>query len=111
MTGNNFIICLLKTEDGLSNLSEGIKVKLAAMTDDYIKQLPSRFDNLASDLIKAKTKGSSEFLTILKNSLHKLAGSGATFGLDSLSEKSKALEVSLNAYSKRIKDWMLKYCI
>ena len=98
MTGNKLIIYLLRTEDGLSNLSEGIKVKLAAMTDDYVKQLPSRFDDLTRDIHNARAKGSPEFLTILKNSLHKLAGSGATFGLDALSAKSKELEVSLDAF-------------
>jgi diguanylate cyclase (GGDEF)-like protein len=95
---NQFIINILRTEDGLSNLSEGIKVKLAAMTDDYIKQLPARFDEISRDVKNAKAKGSSEFLSILKNSLHKLAGSGATFGFDELSAKSKELELLLSNY-------------
>ena len=82
----------------MSNLSEGIKVKLAAMTADYIKQLPVRFDELTRDITNAKSRGTLEFLTILKNSLHKLAGSGATFGLDELSVKSKELEVFLSSY-------------
>jgi len=82
----------------LSNLSEGIKVKLAAMTDDYIKQLPSRFDELSRDINNTKTKCSNEFFSILKNSLHKLAGSGATFGLDDLSAKSKELEVYVDTF-------------
>ena len=77
----------LLTEDGLSNLSEGIKVKLAAMTDDYIKQLPVRYEEISRNIINAKARGTTEFLSILKNSLHKLTGSGATFGLDELSEK------------------------
>ena len=82
----------------MSNLSEGIKVKLAAMTDDYIKQLPSRFDELSRDINNTKTKCSNEFFSILKNSLHKLAGSGATFGLDDLSAKSKELEVYVDTF-------------
>ncbi len=82
----------------MSNLSEGIKVKLAAMTDDYIRQLPARFDELSRDINNARSKCSHEFLAILKNSLHKLAGSGATFGLDELSVKSKELEVSVDTF-------------
>lgn len=82
----------------MGNLSEGIKVKLAAMTDDYIRQLPARFDELSRDINNARSKCSHEFLAILKNSLHKLAGSGATFGLDELSAKSKELELSVDSF-------------
>ncbi|MDA3939894.1 MAG: diguanylate cyclase [Spirochaetia bacterium] len=82
----------------MSNLSEGIKVKLAAMTDDYIKQLPARFDEVSREARKARIKESLELLTILKGSLHKLAGSGATFGLEELSRKSKELEDFLNCF-------------
>ncbi|MCK5672009.1 MAG: diguanylate cyclase [Spirochaetales bacterium] len=68
------------------------------MTDDYIKQLPARFDELSRDIINARTKCSHEFLSILKNSLHKLAGSGATFGLDDLSIKSRELEMVVDTF-------------
>jgi diguanylate cyclase (GGDEF)-like protein len=82
----------------LSNLSEGIKVKLAAMTEDYVKQLPARFDEILRDVRNARSKETLEFLVILKNSLHKLAGSGATFGLDELSSRSKKLEEYLSSF-------------
>jgi len=82
----------------MGNLSEGIKVKLAAMTDDYIKQLPVRFDELLRDVNNTRTKCSHDFLSILKNSLHKLSGSGATFGLDELSAKSKELELYADTF-------------
>jgi len=82
----------------LSNLSESIKIKLATMAEDYIKQLPSRFDEISRDTENAKINGNREYLEILKNSIHKLAGSGATFGFDELSEKSKKLEEYLNSF-------------
>ncbi|MCK5153640.1 MAG: diguanylate cyclase [Spirochaetales bacterium] len=68
------------------------------MTDDYIRQLPARYDELTRDINNARAKCSHEFLSILKNSLHKLAGSGATFGLDELSAESKELEVYVDTY-------------
>ena len=82
----------------MSNLSESIRLKLAAMAEDYIKQLPSRFDEISRAVENAKVNGNREFLEILKNSIHKLAGSGATFGFDELSEKSKKLEEYLSSF-------------
>ncbi len=94
-------------EDGLSNLSEGIKAKIAAMTEDYVRQLPARFDNLAKDVKNAKSRETIKHLIILKNSLHKLAGSGATFGFDNLSEKAKKLEEVLSAFLEKNTDCSL----
>jgi len=91
----------------LSNLSEGIKVKLAAMTEDYVRQLPARFDNLFKDVKNAKSRESIEHLVILKNSLHKLAGSGATFGLDKLSKKAKKLEEVMSEFLEKNTDYSL----
>lgn len=89
----------------MSNLSEGIKVKLAAMTDDYIKQLPARFDDLKRDIDNTRNNCNYEFLLILKNSLHKLAGSGATFGLNDLSVKTKELEIYVDTFLEDSKDY------
>ncbi len=82
----------------MSNLSESIKSKLAAMAEDYIRQLPARFDEISRYTENAKDDQSWESLEILKNSIHKLAGSGATFGFDELSEKSKKLEEYLSSF-------------
>ena len=84
--------------DGLSNLSESIKTKLAAMAEDYLRQLPARFNEILIDTKNAKVNGSRKSLEILKNSIHKLAGSGATFGFDDLSKKSKELEEYLSSF-------------
>ncbi len=91
----------------MSNLSEGIKVKLAAMTEDYVRQLPARFDNLFKDVKNAKSRESIEYLVILKNSLHKLAGSGATFGFDKLSKKAKKLEKVMSEFLEKNTDYSL----
>ena len=91
----------------MSNLSEGIKVKLAAMTEDYVRQLPARFDSLFKDIKNAKTCENIEHLIILKNSLHKLAGSGATFGFDELSRKAKKLEEVLSKFLEKNTDCSL----
>ena len=82
----------------MSSLSESIKIKLAAMAEDYIRQLPSRFDEISRDTENAKVNGNRESLEILKSSIHKLAGSGATFGFDELSVKSKKLEEYLSSF-------------
>ncbi len=68
------------------------------MAEDYIRQLPARFNEILVDAENAKVDGSRESLEILKNSIHKLAGSGATFGFDELSEKSKKLEEYLSSF-------------
>ena len=93
--------------DGLSNLSEDIKVKLAAMTDDYVRQLPSRFDNLFKDVKNAESCENIEQLNVLKNSLHKLAGSGTTFGFEPLTVKSKKLEAIITEFLETGKDFRL----
>ncbi len=82
----------------MSNLSESIKIKLASMAEDYLKQLPLRFDEISKNIKSARKRGDSASLEILKNSLHKLAGSGATFGFDELSVKSKELEESIGFF-------------
>lgn len=82
----------------MSNLSESIKIKLAAMAEDYIRQLPARFNEILVDAENARVNRNIKSLEILKNSIHKLAGSGATFGFDELSEKSKKLEEYLNSF-------------
>ncbi|MCF6335286.1 MAG: diguanylate cyclase [Spirochaetales bacterium] len=82
----------------MSNLSESIKLKLASMAEDYLRQLPLRFNEILKNVSIARTEGDLKSLGILKNSIHKLAGSGATFGFDELSLKSKELEESINLF-------------
>ncbi len=72
-------------------LSGTIKNKLSAMAADYKNQLPDRYNNIMKAFRLARTSTSFVELNNLRLLLHKLSGSGATFGCDEVSVESKKL--------------------
>ena len=72
-------------------LSGTIKNKLSAMADEYKNQLPDRYDKVMKTFRLARTSSSVAELNNLRLILHKLSGSGATFGFKKLSSESKIL--------------------
>ncbi|WP_020613290.1 diguanylate cyclase [Sediminispirochaeta bajacaliforniensis] len=76
----------------MDEFSAQLKEKLAALADEYIRMLPERFREIKDALMMAERDGSAGSLPTLRLLVHKLAGSGATFGFKELSRNGKALE-------------------
>ncbi len=72
-------------------LSDSIKSKLSDMAEEYKSQLPDRYDKVLNAFRLASMSVSVPDLNNLRLILHKLAGSGATFGFDELSIQAKKL--------------------
>jgi len=91
-------------------LSGNIKSKLSAMAEDYRNQLPDRYNKIIKAFRIAQTATSSADLNGLRLLLHKLAGSGATFGFEELSTQAKILARYLDYFLRSNKipgetDW------
>lgn len=73
--------------------------EMAKLRNTYLERLPSELDELAV-LAKnlAGNEGDRSSLLDLHQRLHKLAGSGGTFGLTLLSERSRCLEQQAKAW-------------
>lgn len=67
---------------------------MAQLRNTYVERLPAEFDALKR-LAAALTGGNADRATLdgLHQRLHKLAGSGGTFGLRTLSEQARGLEL------------------
>lgn len=72
-------------------LSDNIKSKLSALSEEYSSQLPERYNEIQNTFRLARISSSAEYVTNLRLVLHKLAGSGATFGFEVLSNHAKNL--------------------
>lgn len=72
--------------------------QLAALQEQYAKQLGGTLDELARLADGQGTAISHATLADLHARLHKLAGSGGTFGFGMLSRQARALEVSAKAW-------------
>ncbi len=73
--------------------SEAVKAKMAAIQQDYLNRLPERLaelDALWQAVVVAQW--GAESVAAMRQNLHKLAGSGAIFGLYALSNQARALE-------------------
>ncbi len=82
-------------------LSESVKSKLSALSDEYSNQLPERYSEILDAFRLARASSSAEDLNNLRLVLHKLSGSGATFGFDSLTEHSGKLVRFLDFFLRR----------
>jgi diguanylate cyclase (GGDEF)-like protein len=78
-------------------LSRELQEKLAVLSGDFKRQLPERFRELDSALLSLRGDVQHERLRDFRLLVHKLAGSGATFGLEALSMEAKELEVFLES--------------
>ncbi|MEW5815256.1 MAG: diguanylate cyclase [Spirochaetota bacterium] len=77
----------------MSDLSDKVKNKLALLTKEFTHQLPQRVQRIRETASLALDEPKNmEKLKELHMIVHKLSGSGATFGFESLSLVSKRLE-------------------
>ena len=82
-------------------LSDNVKNKLSALSDDYSNQLPDRYNEVYTTYRLARISSSAEEVNTLRLVLHKLAGSGATFGYSELSNQAKKLVHFLDHFLRR----------
>lgn len=72
-------------------MAEGLNEKLAALKTAYAARLEERIEEIAGTAGKLR-EGDREALRGLRNLVHKLAGSGATFGFGALSAAARRFE-------------------
>jgi diguanylate cyclase (GGDEF)-like protein len=79
-------------------LSRQLQDKLADLAEDFVRQMPKRFDEIdvAVDEQLKNVSGKAADVRHIRLLIHKLGGSGATFGLEKLSAKAKELELFLD---------------
>ena len=91
----------------MAEISKKVQERLEALASEFRKELPGRFQEL-KDTIEGSFEESSEWspgkLTELRLLAHKLAGSGATFGFDSISSSAKELEEYLDSLLSKSED-------
>ena len=81
----------------MASRTEKLQNQLSALTEEYVRQLPQRIKEI--DEIYQKLMQCPDDLEIYKNlrlQVHKLAGSGATFGFDAITASGRTLEVHLS---------------
>ncbi len=76
----------------MTDLPEGVKARFSALVDDFIHQLPERYGEIRDAIYAVREERMREGISTVRLLSHKLAGSGATFGLDDLSHKAKMME-------------------
>jgi len=79
-------------------LSEEVKKRIAALTDDFTHQLPSRLKELQNTLTELKKSSDIDNMKNFRLMVHKLAGSAATFGHENLSLRAKEFEAYLDGF-------------
>ncbi len=79
-------------------LSEEVKRQLAALSDDFTQQLPTRVKELQKGLSALKETADIEGMKNFRLMVHKLAGSAATFGHENLSFEAKEFEAYLEDF-------------
>ena len=77
-------------------LSEELKKKLAALSNDFSSQLEDRYRELEDAIAVLSERPDFTHVAELRLLVHKLAGSAATFGYDQLSSRSKEFETYLD---------------
>ncbi len=85
----------------MSSFSEKIQKRLAALAEDFVDQLPERLSIIKTllDEVAEAPRDSQPAMTTLEElhrNVHKLSGSGATFGFTILSGRSKEMELALS---------------
>ncbi|MBT3274483.1 MAG: diguanylate cyclase [Spirochaetales bacterium] len=81
----------------MMELPEPLRLQLASLIDDYIKQLPGRITEIdaAFNRVVADPGDIDRYIS-LRLLVHKLAGSGATFGFDNITDTARAFEQHLS---------------
>ncbi len=78
--------------------SADFAARFAVLRGQYLKQLNGALDDLLSRVFGQGTDIDPIVLTELHCGLHRLAGSGGTFGLSGLSGKARMLEVTVKSW-------------
>ena len=77
---------------------EELEKRLAALREAFRDELPQRLDDISTAWRVLQESGwNDENAETLERLAHSLAGAGATFGLASISEASRALERAVEA--------------
>jgi diguanylate cyclase (GGDEF)-like protein len=79
-------------------LSEEVKKRIAALTDDFTHQLPSRLKDLQNTLTVLKKSADIDNMKNFRLMVHKLAGSSATFGQENMSLRAKEFGAYLDGF-------------
>lgn len=83
----------------MDDFQAGLEVELAKLRKSYLERLPADLEVLASLAHGLTNPAQRAQLEELHLRLHKLAGSGGTFGLTRMSERAQQLE-------NTARDWM-----
>ena len=83
----------------MDDLEAFVAAELAKLREDYLAKLPAELAELAQTAAALQgRKDERAAMEDLHHRLHRLAGSGGTFGLDALSAQSRALEKIIKAW-------------
>jgi len=83
-------------DDGMPR--EELEKRLAELREGFRDELPQRLDNISTAWRVLQESGwNDDNAETLERLAHSLAGAGATFGLASISEAARALELAVEA--------------
>ncbi|HUX52466.1 MAG TPA: diguanylate cyclase [Spirochaetia bacterium] len=78
-------------------MSDRVRAKIELLGQRFVESLPERIVKLRAAFAQTTDrKSDSEEFVIFRNEAHKLAGSGASFGFASISDRAKQLELYLD---------------
>ncbi|HUX51061.1 MAG TPA: Hpt domain-containing protein, partial [Spirochaetia bacterium] len=78
-------------------MSDRVRAKLELLGQRFVESLPERVVKLRAAFAQTSDrKSDSEEFVIFRNEAHKLAGSGASFGFATISDRAKQLELYLD---------------
>jgi chemotaxis protein histidine kinase CheA len=79
----------------MSASNDKLQQRLALLRKSYRSKLPDKQASLEELLQAYLQDASKEHLSTLRNAVHKLKGSGATYGFQRISDKAKEVEMKL----------------
>src|SRR5690242_1377865 len=83
----------------MPNVSEILRAELRALRANYSAQLPLKFQELEKVWELAQQESENvQHLSNLHLLVHRLSGSGATYGFSALSEEARTLEIYLKPF-------------
>lgn len=83
--------------DSGASAEVNFRVRMAQLKQQFESELPLRLQQLRQDWSMLSAQWSSQLLEAVYVNAHNLAGSGATFGYDAVTQKARALDVRLKA--------------
>lgn len=78
----------------MAEIAPDIRERLAALRQEYLRQLPEKIRQLRQSWSQHLAGGEDlSHLVVLHRQIHSLAGSGATFGCDAISQAARRFEI------------------